>query len=83
MSRRFVDYSVFHQFRKAKFAYSGSILSLRQFLLLTKWPLKNANYEGGQNWLEKNNLAIRILIGETSVSSSFLSIKTPHPTHFC
>jgi hypothetical protein len=27
-------YSVFHQFRKAKFAYGGSILSSSQFLLL-------------------------------------------------
>jgi hypothetical protein len=33
-------YSVFHQFRQAKFAYGGSILSFSQFLPLTQWALK-------------------------------------------
>ncbi len=33
-------YSVFHQFRKAKFAYGGSILSSSQFLLLPQLPQK-------------------------------------------
>jgi hypothetical protein len=31
---------VFHQFRQAKFAYGGSILSLSQFLLLPQLPQK-------------------------------------------
>ncbi len=35
-------YSVFCQLRYAKFAYSGSILSSRQFLLLPQQPLKMA-----------------------------------------
>ncbi len=34
------NYSVFHRFRQAKFAYGGSILSLSQFLLLPELPLK-------------------------------------------
>jgi hypothetical protein len=33
-------YSVFHQFRKAKFAYNGSILSSSQFLILPQQLLK-------------------------------------------
>ncbi len=32
-------YSVSHQFRQAKFAYGGSILSSSQFLLLPQLPL--------------------------------------------
>jgi hypothetical protein len=31
---------VFHQFRQAKFAYGGSILSSSQFLLLAELPQK-------------------------------------------
>jgi hypothetical protein len=31
---------VFHQFRQAKFAYGGLILSLSQFLLLPQLPQK-------------------------------------------
>jgi hypothetical protein len=31
---------MFHQFRKAKFAYGGLILSSSQFLLLPQLPLK-------------------------------------------
>jgi hypothetical protein len=34
------SYSVFHQFREAKFAYGGSILSSSQFLLLPQLPQK-------------------------------------------
>ncbi len=42
-------YSVFHQFRQAKFVYGGSILSLSQFLLLAQQPLKNdTRYKSGQ-----------------------------------
>jgi hypothetical protein len=33
-------YSVLQQFRQAKFAYGGSILSLSQFLLLPQLPQK-------------------------------------------
>jgi hypothetical protein len=33
-------YSVFHQFRQAKFVYGGSILSSSQFLLLPQLPPK-------------------------------------------
>jgi hypothetical protein len=35
-----LGYSVFHQFRQAKFAYGGYILSSSQFLLLTQLALK-------------------------------------------
>jgi hypothetical protein len=35
-----IIYSVFHQFRQAKFAYDGSILSSSQFLLLPQPPRK-------------------------------------------
>ncbi len=31
---------MFHQFKKAKFANGGSILSFSQFLLPTQWPQK-------------------------------------------
>ncbi len=34
-------YIVFHQFRQAKFASGGSILSFIQFLLLPQLPQKN------------------------------------------
>ncbi len=34
------NYSVFHRFRQDKFAYSGSILSSSQFLLLPQLPQK-------------------------------------------
>ncbi len=33
-------YSVFHQFRQVKFDFGGSIVSLRQFLLMPQQPLK-------------------------------------------
>jgi hypothetical protein len=33
-------YSVFYQFRQAKFAYGGSILSSSQFLLMPQLPQK-------------------------------------------
>jgi hypothetical protein len=32
------SYRVFHRFRQGKFAYGGSILSLSQFLLLSRVP---------------------------------------------
>ncbi len=38
--QNFETYSVFHRFRKAKFAYGGSILSSSQFLLLPQLSQK-------------------------------------------
>jgi hypothetical protein len=39
-NKQYTMYSVFHRFRKAKFAYGGSILSSSQFLLLPQLPQK-------------------------------------------
>jgi hypothetical protein len=48
--RSFTWYSVFHQFRQAKFANGGSILGSSQFLLLPQLPQKNeACVKSGQN----------------------------------
>ncbi len=51
-------YSVFQEFRQAKSANGGSILSLSQFLILPQLPQKNkAHFKSGQSWLKNNHIA--------------------------
>ncbi len=65
-------YSVFHQFRQAKFAYGGSILSSSQFFVSAEGASKNdTRYEIGQNWLKNNHHPTLIYIGETDCSLVF------------
>ncbi len=50
-------YSVFHQFKQAKFTNGGSILNSNQFLLPPQLPQKNeAHFKSVQNWLKNNRL---------------------------
>ncbi len=65
-------YNVFHQFRQAKFAYGGSILSLKQFFAIAPAVLKNgARYISSQNWLKNNHISTIIFIRETNCTIIF------------
>jgi hypothetical protein len=63
-----IFYSVFHWFRQAKFANVRSFSSLSKFSPLSQRPLKTTL----QNWLENNNLATLIEIGETDCITLFI-----------
>jgi hypothetical protein len=52
-------YSVFHQFRQAKFGYGGSIF--KPIFAIDPEAFKNDDcYKSGQNCLGENHLATRI-----------------------
>jgi hypothetical protein len=56
----------FMDLKKLNFLNGGSILGLSQFLLLHQKPSKTTFAKKWSNWLENNQLATLIYIGETN-----------------